>query len=160
MNPFGRRNGDMAACVAKADRLVGVPHPPALRAACIGTSRSNILPLPVYSDIPFPKILNQPAGQSPNFSTGLPWRVDRRWGSWVVSFSKDSVGFKRGNTLAKGRAEGEAKSLTRLLERRFGPLPAAVRSRIDVADLNQLDAWIDRVLDAMFAAANKADSPA
>ena len=61
--------------------------------------------------------------------------------------------------LAKGRAEGEAKSLIRLLERRFGPLPAAVRSRIDGADLTQLDAWIDRVLDAksldaMFAAAN------
>ena len=60
--------------------------------------------------------------------------------------------------LAKGRAEGEAKSLIRLLERRFGPLPAAVRSRIDGADLTQLDAWIDRVLDAksldaMFAAA-------
>ena len=60
--------------------------------------------------------------------------------------------------IAKGRAEGEAKSLTRLLERRFGPLAAAVKSRIDGADLNQLDAWIDRVLDAksldaMFAAA-------
>ena len=59
---------------------------------------------------------------------------------------------------AEGRVEGEAKSLTRLLERRFGPLPAAVKSRIDGADLNQLDAWIDRVLDAksldaMFAAA-------
>ena len=47
----------------------------------------------------------------------------------------------------EGRVEGEAKSLTRLLERRFGPLPAAVRSRIDGADLTQLDAWIDRVLD-------------
>ena len=60
--------------------------------------------------------------------------------------------------IAKGRAEGEAKSLTRLLERRFGPLPVAIKSRIDGADLNQLDAWIDRVLDAksldaMFAAA-------
>ena len=59
---------------------------------------------------------------------------------------------------ARGLAKGEAKSLIRLLERRFGPLPAAVRSRIDGADLNQLDAWIDRVLDAksldaMFAAA-------
>ena len=48
----------------------------------------------------------------------------------------------------EGQVEGEAKSLTRLLERRFGPLPAAVKSRIDGADINQLDAWIDRVLDA------------
>ena len=73
----------------------------------------------------------------------------------------EARGFEKGEArgLAKGRAEGEAKSLIRLLERRFGPLPAAVRSRIDGADLTQLDAWIDRVLDAksldaMFAAAN------
>ena len=72
----------------------------------------------------------------------------------------EARGFEKGEArgLAKGRAEGEAKSLIRLLERRFGPLPAAVRSRVDGADLNQLDAWIDRVLDAksldaMFAAA-------
>ena len=57
----------------------------------------------------------------------------------------------------EGRVEGEAKSLTRLLERRFGPLPAAIKSRVDRADLKQLDAWIDRVLDvksldAMFGA--------
>ena len=49
---------------------------------------------------------------------------------------------------AEGEAKGEAKSLTRLLERRFGSLPAAVKARIDGADLDQLDAWIDRVLDA------------
>ena len=63
---------------------------------------------------------------------------------------------------AKGRsecnAEGEAKSLARLLECRFGPLPAAIRSQIDRADLDQLDARIDRMLDvksleAMFAVA-------
>ena len=58
---------------------------------------------------------------------------------------------------AEGRVEGEAKSLTRLLERRFGPLPAAIKSRVDRADLKQLDAWVDRVLDvksldAMFGA--------
>ena len=49
---------------------------------------------------------------------------------------------------ARGLAKGEAKSLTRLLERRFGPLPAAVKARVDGADLDQLDVWIDRVLDA------------
>ena len=49
---------------------------------------------------------------------------------------------------ARGLAKGEAKSLIRLLERRFGPLPAAVKARVDGADLDQLDVWIDRVLDA------------
>ena len=48
----------------------------------------------------------------------------------------------------RGIAKGEAKSLTRMLERRFGPLPAAVKTRVGGANLSQLDAWIDRVLDA------------
>ena len=48
----------------------------------------------------------------------------------------------------RGIAKGEAKSLTRLLERRFGPLPAAVKTRVGGANLSQLDAWSDRVLDA------------
>ncbi|MDE0507922.1 MAG: Rpn family recombination-promoting nuclease/putative transposase [Gammaproteobacteria bacterium] len=49
---------------------------------------------------------------------------------------------------ALGLAKGEAKSLIRLLERRFGLLEQADLDRISGADLEQLDAWIDRVLDA------------
>ena len=49
---------------------------------------------------------------------------------------------------ADGVAEGEAKSLIRLLERRFGTLTQATRDRISGADLDHLDRWIDRVLDA------------
>jgi len=45
--------------------------------------------------------------------------------------------------LAMGRVEGEGKSLMRLLERRFGPLPRDVRDRIATANL-------DRVLGAEF----------
>ena len=40
----------------------------------------------------------------------------------------------------EGEANGEAKSLTRLLERRLDPLPAAVKSRADGADLYQHNA--------------------
>ena len=61
-----------------------------------------------------------------------------------------------GSIMEKLRAEGEAKGevrgrkrdLARLLERRFGPLSDADRARIDEASLDQLDTWIDRVLDA------------
>ena len=61
-----------------------------------------------------------------------------------------------GSIMEKLRAEGEAKGevrgrkrdLARLLERRFGPLSDADRARIDAASLDQLDTWIDRVLDA------------
>ena len=50
--------------------------------------------------------------------------------------------------IAKGRAEGRKQDLIRLLERRFGPLPQAARKRIADADADQLDGWVDRVLDA------------
>ncbi len=46
----------------------------------------------------------------------------------------------------RGRQEGEATLLLRLLERRFGALPAPVRDRI--ADTATLEAWGLRVLDA------------
>jgi predicted transposase/invertase (TIGR01784 family) len=57
---------------------------------------------------------------------------------------------------AEGRAEGEAKgvgkgaarTLVRLLTHKFGPVPDAVRIRVDTASLEQLDLWSERVLDA------------
>ena len=49
---------------------------------------------------------------------------------------------------AEGLVEGKAATLTRLLERRFGPLPRELASRISAADLDELDTWLDRVLDA------------
>ena len=48
----------------------------------------------------------------------------------------------------KGRQEGEAQLLTRMLERRFGPLAPADRARIQKADADELLAWGDRLLSA------------
>ena len=56
----------------------------------------------------------------------------------------------------KGRAEGEAigevkgqaRTLLRLLERRFGPITDRVRARVSGADLDAIDQWLDRVLEA------------
>lgn len=48
---------------------------------------------------------------------------------------------------AEGRAEGLARTLTRQLTRRFGPLSADVRARIESAGVDQLDAWLDKVID-------------
>jgi hypothetical protein len=48
----------------------------------------------------------------------------------------------------EGRQEGEAGVLMRLLERKFGPLDAAVRSRIAQADSETLLEWSERVLTA------------
>ena len=48
----------------------------------------------------------------------------------------------------KGKSEGEAKILTRLLEKRFGVVPPLLRERIFAANVGQIEAWVERVLDA------------
>jgi flagellar biosynthesis/type III secretory pathway protein FliH len=58
--------------------------------------------------------------------------------------------------LAKGRAEGKeegsrlvaAKILKNQLQRRFGDLPSQTTDRIDRADVDTLERWTYRVLDA------------
>jgi Putative transposase, YhgA-like/Domain of unknown function (DUF4351) len=53
---------------------------------------------------------------------------------------------------AEGRAEGEAtgkaKTLVRLLDRRFHGVSETYRTQVLAASEDQLDAWIDAVLDA------------
>ena len=53
---------------------------------------------------------------------------------------------------AEGRAEGEAKAkadtLIRQLCRRHNALPPDIESRIRAADIDQLDEWLDRFVDA------------
>jgi hypothetical protein len=58
-----------------------------------------------------------------------------------------------------GRIEGEAKALIRLVERRFGPLPAAVRERILAADSTMVEGWLDRLMEAPSLDAVFADRP-
>lgn len=48
----------------------------------------------------------------------------------------------------RGRQEGEAKLLTRQLQRRFGSLPDWIQERIAQADSQLLEAWILRFVDA------------
>jgi len=54
----------------------------------------------------------------------------------------------RAEGMAEGMAEGRRQALTRLLERRFGPLPRDITQRIAGADTDRLDRWFDRTLDA------------
>jgi hypothetical protein len=47
----------------------------------------------------------------------------------------------------EGRAEGEAIALSRLLEKRFGALPTALRQRVFAADLASIETWFERAID-------------
>jgi hypothetical protein len=47
-----------------------------------------------------------------------------------------------------GRTEGRTEVLLRQLRRRFGELPPAAMERIQRAGVDQLDLWLDRILDA------------
>ena len=48
----------------------------------------------------------------------------------------------------QGRQEGEALALQRLLARRFGEVSPSVLDKIATASNEQIEAWLDRVLDA------------
>jgi flagellar biosynthesis/type III secretory pathway protein FliH len=58
--------------------------------------------------------------------------------------------------LQKGRQEGRedgvrlgsARALLKLLQKRFGPLAAAVQTQVNTAPLAQIEAWFDHVIDA------------
>jgi hypothetical protein len=60
------------------------------------------------------------------------------------------LGEQRGMLLGEQRGKLEAQSYTlrRLLSRRFGVLSPGVSAQIAAADLNQIETWLDRVLDA------------
>lgn len=48
----------------------------------------------------------------------------------------------------EGQRKGKAGILLELLAKRFGLLPSDLRHRLLAADIDTLDAWIDKVLDA------------
>ena len=49
---------------------------------------------------------------------------------------------------AKGEAKGKADTLHRLLLRRFKSVSSDVEHRIRAADVDQLDEWLDRFVNA------------
>lgn len=58
---------------------------------------------------------------------------------------------------AQGRVEGRVAALLRLLQKRFGPLPTEVEPRLAAATSEQIDRYLDRVLDAASLAEVLAD---
>jgi Domain of unknown function (DUF4351) len=74
----------------------------------------------------------------------MPDQEERIMGWITQPYFED--GMEKGR--AEGRTEGQAKSLVRLLERRFGTVPEELRAKVFDADVPSLDAWLDRVFDA------------
>jgi len=50
--------------------------------------------------------------------------------------------------MAKGQIRGLALALMRLLERRFGSVPAPIGERVFAADVAALQSWFDQAIDA------------
>jgi predicted transposase/invertase (TIGR01784 family) len=66
----------------------------------------------------------------------------------VAEGRAEGVAEGRAEGVAEGRAEGVANVLLKLLGLRFGPPSEATRARVEMATLEQLDAWTERVLTA------------
>jgi hypothetical protein len=60
--------------------------------------------------------------------------------------SIERIGIEKG--LQQGFQQGEAFMLTRLLTRRFGPLPDWATERLAQASREELEQWAERVLEA------------
>lgn len=61
------------------------------------------------------------------------------------------------STATKLHAKGRVAALLRLLQKRFGPLPTDVEPRLAAATSEQVDRYLDRVLDAPSLAEALAD---
>ena len=78
-------------------------------------------------------------------SRAMPIEIDISQNVWFKM--GEECGEARGE--AKGEARGEAKLLAKFLERRFGPLPETVLTRISSADVEALERWADRLERAL-----------
>jgi len=70
--------------------------------------------------------------------------LSERLEEWALGFKAE--GEARGEQ--RGRQDGEARTLQRLLTRRFGELTPELASRIAGAPLEELETWFDRGIDA------------
>jgi predicted transposase YdaD len=76
-------------------------------------------------------------------------RIDRRLEDDVMTLAERLRNEGREQGRERGREEGGARVLLRLLALRFGAPDAAVRARVESADLPTLDRWAEQVLTAV-----------
>lgn len=60
--------------------------------------------------------------------------------------SVERIGMRKGEE--KGRHDGKAEMLLKLLQARFGLVPESFQERVASADLNDIDAWAIKIFQA------------
>jgi hypothetical protein len=116
-----------------------------------GLSRDDVLQLFRFIDW----VLALPAELERKFLTELEQWEEVRKMPYITSAERIGIekgmqqGIQQGmqQGIQQGIQRGEATLLARQLERRFGPLPEWVRSRIEQADTPLLEAWGLRLLE-------------
>jgi predicted transposase YdaD len=129
-----------------------------------GLSDVDIQPILHYID-------NSSVAVSPEaLQAALRERLGQQRGEQIMGFTQEFEARGRAAGLAQGRAEGlaegeargeargefkgevngRAKTLLRLLEKRFGAatVTAEIRERVFAADLPTLEVWLDRIIEA------------
>jgi hypothetical protein len=94
-------------------------------------------------------IARGPVAVSPEIVQDALNRVEPQRAEQIMR-SFGAVFFEQGEAQgeARGEARGRAESLLRLLEKRFGPLPARLSERVTSAELSLIEGWFDRAIDA------------
>jgi predicted transposase YdaD len=78
------------------------------------------------------------------FNEGEVMYLAKRFAAWDRKMERK--GERKGEK--KGELKGLQNTLSKLLEKRFGPIDAQTGQRIKKANLEQLDAWVLRSVDA------------
>jgi hypothetical protein len=90
-------------------------------------------------------MIRLPAGLEADFRQALYAYEEQHRMPYVTTVER--AGIEKG--LQQGLQQGEARTLLRQLERKFGSEVAqAHRMRIEAAELDQLETWLDRILSA------------
>ena len=78
----------------------------------------------------------------------LKMTLAEKFDQWAKEYKQEGQKEGRKEGRREGKKEGEALVLQRLLSRRFDPLPPEVLARIASASEEDINQWVDRMLDA------------
>ncbi len=83
-------------------------------------------------------------------------KLAERFDTWALQYEQRGFekGFEKGfaegleKIMKEGIEKGKARALQKFLTKRFGTLPAEAVGQISAASPQEIDTWLDRLLDA------------